>query len=351
MKRRLIVFATLVLATVTTGCGIAKKDIIVREGEVYPLTSETSQTEAGESKIDTSRYYYNQLTEESKVIYEELVKSKEAFIENQSVVVGSIDGSYGLDMNKAKEVLVPAMNAYHMDTPDSTMWINGYAFTLDPILKYTAEGDYDCIERFDIIIMPQEETGRYADFESPEETREALEKIQKLTEEFVKNLSGSNEEKLKAIHDWIIEGAVYDKSKAKANIRNVYGALVQKECVCAGFAYAFKYVSNAAGLQVITVSGEGFSGDGTGEPHAWNLMYCNEEWTLTDVTWDVNGKTEVVGEEVTTTTYVDENGNMVVEESYDFITKEVEDYTYFAKPISETVESHIPDNLFKIPNE
>lgn len=353
MKRRFLtlMIATLFLATFTIGCG-KNQEAVCRDSENYSITEETIPLEATlqSEKFDTSRYYYNQLTEESKLIYDKVINSKEDFIENRSVVVGSIDGEHGLDMKKAEKILVPAINAYYMDNPESTMWINGYAFTLDPIIKFTDDGDYDCIERFDIIIQPMEQTGKYADFESPEETRAALEKINQLTEEFVKNLSGSDEEKLKAIHDWILKDATYDETKSKANIRNVYGALVQKDCVCAGFAYAFKYVADAAGLQVITVTGEGFSGN-TSEPHAWNLMYCDEKWTLTDVTWDVNGRYEVIDEKVETEEYIDENGNLVVIESYTPITEKVSSYSYFAKPLEETTDSHIPDEMFEIPSK
>ncbi len=47
--------------------------------------------------------------------------------------------------------------------------------------------------------------------------------------------------------------------------------------VCSGYAAAFKNMGRAAGLQVLTVGSK--SGN-----HAWNLVYCDGEWLMIDLT-------------------------------------------------------------------
>ena len=49
------------------------------------------------------------------------------------------------------------------------------------------------------------------------------------------------------------------------------------KAVCSGYAAAFKNIGRAAGLQVLTVGSK--SGN-----HAWNLVYCDNEWLMVDLT-------------------------------------------------------------------
>lgn len=59
-----------------------------------------------------------------------------------------------------------------------------------------------------------------------------------------------------------------------------YGALIQKKCVCAGYAAAFKLLADEAGLKSVVVTGvlEGSL------PHAWNKVQINGKWYVLDVT-------------------------------------------------------------------
>jgi len=49
------------------------------------------------------------------------------------------------------------------------------------------------------------------------------------------------------------------------------------KAVCSGYAAAFKNIGRAAGLQVLAVGSK--SGN-----HAWNLVYCDNEWLMVDLT-------------------------------------------------------------------
>lgn len=59
-----------------------------------------------------------------------------------------------------------------------------------------------------------------------------------------------------------------------------YGALINGECVCAGYAAAFKLLAEAAELDAIVVTGF-LEGSLT---HAWNKVKIDGEWEIVDVT-------------------------------------------------------------------
>ena len=44
--------------------------------------------------------------------------------------------------------------------------------------------------------------------------------------------------------------ASYDETNSVSNLRSVYDVIIQKNCVCAGFEYAFKYVADEAAIGV-----------------------------------------------------------------------------------------------------
>ena len=97
------------------------------------------------------------------------------------------------------------------------------------------------------------------------------------------------------IHDFLKRTVSYDHDSAafstraivtgKTNAHNMIGALVDKTCVCEGFAKAMKYLCDQVGVECCVVSGTGSSSFERG-PHAWNLVNINGCWQHVDVTWD-----------------------------------------------------------------
>ena len=57
---------------------------------------------------------------------------------------------------------------------------------------------------------------------------------------------------------------------------DLYGALIEKECVCEGYAEAFKYLCDEAGLHCINVQREG--------EHMWNYVQLDGQWYSVDTT-------------------------------------------------------------------
>ncbi|MBN2232440.1 MAG: hypothetical protein JW781_06430 [Deltaproteobacteria bacterium] len=81
-----------------------------------------------------------------------------------------------------------------------------------------------------------------------------------------------------AIHDWVARHVTYDQSYER---HSDYDAYFSYSAVCQGYALLTSRLLSMAGIENRYVSGEG-----NGEPHAWNLVKLCGSWFHLDVTWD-----------------------------------------------------------------
>ncbi len=72
------------------------------------------------------------------------------------------------------------------------------------------------------------------------------------------------------------------------DLRNIYGALVEKRTVCAGYARAYQYILQQLGMESIYVVGECVGG----ETHAWNIINMEGNYYHVDVTWGDGSNTD-----------------------------------------------------------
>ena len=86
-------------------------------------------------------------------------------------------------------------------------------------------------------------------------------------------------EKLLAAYDYVCENVVYDVQAD--NCFTAYGALVDGEAVCQGYALALMRLLNAMGVQTDVVLGTS-----NGINHMWNIVKLDGEYFLLDATWD-----------------------------------------------------------------
>ena len=87
----------------------------------------------------------------------------------------------------------------------------------------------------------------------------------------------SEPEKILAVHDYLISSITYDKGNK--NRFNIYGALVEKQCVCQGYAQAMEYLLTKTGV----ICGVATSDNAE---HAWNVVKIGNHWYHSDPTWD-----------------------------------------------------------------
>lgn len=83
---------------------------------------------------------------------------------------------------------------------------------------------------------------------------------------------------VKLFHDYIIQNCTYDENSANPN--TVYGALVEKQALCQGYAQSFTYLCSLAGINSLIVLGV------ANEPHMWNIVKMDGDYYHIDLTWD-----------------------------------------------------------------
>ncbi|HBN56634.1 MAG TPA: hypothetical protein DD414_07645, partial [Lachnospiraceae bacterium] len=91
-------------------------------------------------------------------------------------------------------------------------------------------------------------------------------------------------EKAIVLHDYLAVNCEYDKERlADGTIPDTsytaYGVLVDRIAVCEGYALAYKYLLNQAGINCYMVTS-------TTMKHGWNLIELDGEYYHVDVTWD-----------------------------------------------------------------
>lgn len=127
-----------------------------------------------------------------------------------------------------------------------------------------------------------------------EEIKAINTKIDEISSLIIKDTMSPND-KIKAIHDFIIEHSSYDQEKANAIVdgkltqtgnyksETAYGVLLQGYGICSGFSDAMELFLSKVGIPSYKISSA---------THMWNLIYIDNKWLHLDLTWDnpvVNG--------------------------------------------------------------
>ena len=110
----------------------------------------------------------------------------------------------------------------------------------------------------------------------------------------------TDEQKVKAIHDWICKQIAYDyeylygQSKGYKYTAAPYYVFSTKTGVCAGYARLNQVMLTSLGIPCINIMGYSDSPlSDTYSPsinHEWNMAYFGGEWHLLDLTWDSSNK-------------------------------------------------------------
>ncbi len=94
----------------------------------------------------------------------------------------------------------------------------------------------------------------------------------------------SDLQKAIALHDYLTVNCEYDNENYTANTLpeesfNTYGVFARRTAVCQGYALAYKYLLNEAGIECHMVTSDAMN-------HAWNLVNLDGQYYQVDVTWD-----------------------------------------------------------------
>ena len=149
-------------------------------------------------------------------------------------------------------------------------------------------------------------------FEDRRDHAADLEAIRAETDPFIKNLSGKASEKVLEINNYITDRVVYDYAYYEDYTNQIdesgfravdpenmpvelahsaYAAIVERVAVCDGYALAFAYICQEAGIPCYVLMGDAVTAEGETRTHAWNIVQLEDgNWYEIDTTWNDNSR-------------------------------------------------------------
>ena len=254
----------------------------VKESE--PLVIEApdeKEYEQNDIEVSSDKFYYSQLDDYSKIIYETLQKNKDSLKKgNETIYLPSELGEAIENEWSIEAIFSVAINAFENDNPD--------VFYLDST-KLVLYYERSSLGNYKFYLEHDDDYDNYLinGFNGKEDIDNAQKRINEITKNVIANAKtcSNDYEKIKCVHDWLAENVKYDESLNNTNKDSIYGAFIEGEAVCGGYSKAFKYLLDRLNIQTILVQGIGTTSEAQ-ENHAWNYVQLNGKWYGMDCTWD-----------------------------------------------------------------
>ncbi len=177
--------------------------------------------------------------------------------------------------------------AYYYRTKGTTSWTlsKAYSVTESLSIRLQNEGQYE------FLVKARDSAGNVSNkrLDAAAVIAGAEAQAREINSKILK--SGMTDfDKVKAIHDWIINNTQYDVNGVKSgNVPETSftakGLFDTHVAVCDGYSKAFELMTSLAGIEVNRVLGTASSG-GRIVSHSWNQVKIDGKWYNMDVTWD-----------------------------------------------------------------
>lgn len=217
---------------------------------------------------------YTTLSDTEKVLYNAMVtglkNGKSSIRVDYSPVLTSADYK-SIDFLKLLE-------AFGLDHPE-------YFYVTSLRHSYAAYSNGDVVY---IILQPRSVSYYDSSVElyTSDEIPECAEQLQSIVESI--DLKFSNRyEFVKVLHDYLCNSITYVNNYSRCH--DAYGALVEGEAVCQGYADAFKLICDYYKIPAVCLTGTA-----NGGAHMWNAVQMDDGlWYYFDVTWDDQGESGI----------------------------------------------------------
>lgn len=260
------------------------KKIYTKENRIneYVALDNSIMEDPGSSSIIPSSnegigYYYNQLSAEAKKMYDTVINNVDSLIDGYEKI------EFGIEDNNASSYFQTVWDAISLDRPD-IFWVDTYKISL--ITRATTM--FFNSTNYKYRLEPKEGQNYFLDtFKDSREVRNAIINVQSVINNIVSKCNnGTTYDKVKTVHDEIINNIEYDQTE-NPNNSNLYGAFIEKVCVCEGYAEGFKAILDKLNIPCVIVYGNGIDSNGNTEAHAWNYVKMDDgKWYGVDATWD-----------------------------------------------------------------
>lgn len=255
----------------------ASEENVSKLEQLYDYVNETTQTSGNEVVIDkeeneeveeseeevyyynevvVSNYFYNQLPEAAKTIYRGIKVSEEEMKTGDFTIEYGEAFSNILSQEEGDVILGQyfqlALQAYRYDNP--------HIFYIDTskLVLNMEETKKVFTTKYNAYINSGDNLNYLeANYQSRELIDKAVALVQDEKDRIITTINGSSTyDKVKGVHDYLVDNLEYDRSLSNENIYNIYGALINKLCVCEGYAEAMQYILSSMGIECIYVVGD-----------------------------------------------------------------------------------------------
>ncbi len=240
-----------------------------------------------EQIINAEKFYYNQLDEYGKIIYDKL------FLNIENLKTGTYVANYDttfddlLHEENGSETLNNsfqlAINALTFDNPEL------FYIDITKINLITEITTRAFSTTYRVSIGGNGKSYLSNNFSTAETVYGAITIVEAAKEDIMALTTNNDIENLKIVHDYLIQNTEYDTNydeNLDKNSYNIYGTLINRKAVCEGYARTYKTILDELEIPCIIACGVGKNNSGATENHAWNYVYVNEKWYAIDVTWD-----------------------------------------------------------------
>ena len=233
--------------------------------------------------IEVNNFYYNQLDEYGKIIYDKLYKNLDKLK----------TGTYTADFDTTFDELLHQENGSDILNNSFQLAINALTFD-NPDLFYIDITKINLVTKittrafsttYRISIGGNGRSYLSDDFDGLSKVNSEIANIENIKKDILSKTGNDKVENLKIVHDYLVDSIEYDVEAGK-NVYNIYGALVDKKAVCEGYARTYKLLLDELGIPCIIACGIGTNRTGETESHAWNYVQIDDKWYAIDVTWD-----------------------------------------------------------------
>ncbi len=247
-----------------------KIENIEREELVNLVDDDTNNT-----TNEAIKYYYHQLNNTGKAIYDTIIRNLDALKDGyQSIEFDIKSADVGDEFQSAWDAII-------LDNPN-LFWVD-----TNKIVLTTKTTTFLSSVNYSYALEPKQGDNYFlSSFTSREDVEDSINQVNNKIDEIVNTCKGTTYDKVKKVHDKLIDMLTYDQS-GRANNSNIYGALIENTCICEGYAESFKTILDKLNIPCVLVYGDAVDANGSTEAHAWNEVKMDDgNWYAVDVTWD-----------------------------------------------------------------
>lgn len=260
---------------------------------------------------DTASYYYSQLNDSEKKIYEAMEDLKSAsgngYDESSGKFTVTVSGVSYSSEDQAYTAVLTAANATQLDDPYA-FWVwgvnAGYQSTTGSTIEITSTSSLtftiNALSDYTLTALSSASGTTYSSYSDVITAIEA--RVTEISDGFGFSSSDTTLTKIEKINFHLTSASIYrydpnvDKDNEWAYDHTVVGAFLIKNTdenryvvVCDGYSNAFTLLARASGISVINVIGLGAQSSDNGY-HAWNeVIIDGSEVYGVDITFDSTG--------------------------------------------------------------